>query len=139
ARLPKLQKTYLMLNKLILVGIGGFAGSVLRYLISGYAQDFSGSIGFPYGTLAVNLAGCFVIGFLSQLADARGVFTSDTRALVFIGIMGGFTTFSTFGNETMNLFRDGESGYALANIGAHIFLGLFFVWVGRSLSFLIWR
>ena len=97
-----------LLYKLILVGSGGFAGSVLRYLFSGYVQNATGSIGFPYGTLAVNLVGCFAIGVLAQLADGRGLFSADTRAFVFIGILGGFTTFSTFGNETMNLIRDRE-------------------------------
>ena len=124
--------------RIILVGLGGFAGSVLRYLVSGYAQELSGSVGFPYGTLAVNLTGCFIIGFLSYLADMRGVFTVETRALVFVGVLGGFTTFSTFGNETLNLLRDGEYLYAFLNIGIHIFFGLGFVWLGRSLAFLIW-
>jgi CrcB protein len=128
-----------VIYKLLYVGLGGFAGSVLRYLASGYVQGLSGSVGFPYGTLAVNLTGCFIIGFLSHLADARGVFSADTRAFVFIGVLGGFTTFSTFGNETMNLFRDGENSFALFNIGTHILLGLFFVWLGRSLAYLIWR
>lgn len=124
--------------KLLLVGGGGFAGSVLRYLVSGYVQNLSGSIGFPYGTLAVNLAGCFVIGFLSYLADVRGVFTAEARAFVFVGVLGGFTTFSTFGNETMNLLRDGENAYALFNIGTHVLLGLGFVWLGRAMAYLIW-
>ena len=126
------------LLKMLLVGGGGFVGSVARYLASGYVQNLSGSIEFPYGTLTVNLAGCFVIGFLSFLADVRGVFTADTRAFVFVGILGGFTTFSTFGNETMNLLRDGENTYALFNVGAHVFFGLCFVWLGRTAAYLIW-
>jgi len=127
------------LYKLLLVGAGGFAGSVVRYLAGGFVQNYSGSISFPYGTLAVNLAGCFVIGFLSYLADARGVFDADARAFVFVGILGGFTTFSTFGNETMNLFRDGENGFALLNVGLSVVVGLVLVWLGRSLAYLIWR
>lgn len=127
------------MGKLLIVGIGGFIGSVLRYLLSGLAQDLSGSIGFPWGTLAVNLAGCFVIGFLSYLADSRGFMISEVRLLVFVGVLGGFTTFSTFGNETLNLFRDGENAYALANIAGNLVAGLFLVWVGRTISYLIWR
>ena len=127
-----------VIYKLLFVGLGGFAGSVLRYLASGYVQNVSGSVGFPYGTLAVNLAGCFVIGFLSHLADARGVFSADARAFIFVGILGGFTTFSTFGNETMNLFRDGENAFAFFNIGTHIIIGLMCVWLGRSMAYLIW-
>ena len=127
------------LYKLLLVGAGGFAGSVVRYLAGGFVQSYSGSISFPYGTLVVNLAGCFIIGFLSYLADARGVFDADARAFVFVGILGGFTTFSTFGNETMNLFRDGENGFALLNVGLSVVVGLVLVWLGRSLAYLIWR
>ncbi|HEY5075691.1 MAG TPA: fluoride efflux transporter CrcB, partial [Pyrinomonadaceae bacterium] len=93
------------MGKLFLAGVGGFIGSTLRYAVTGYAQQLSRSIDFPYGTLAVNLIGCFLIGFLSQLAETRGVFTAESRTFVFIGILGGFTTFSAFGNETMNLWR----------------------------------
>lgn len=125
--------------KILLVGAGGFAGSILRYLFSGYVQQWTQSAGFPFGTLAVNLIGCFVIGFLSQLADARGVFTAETRALVFVGVLGGFTTFSTFSNETMNFLRDGENFPAILNVGAHIILGLGAVWLGRAIAYWIWR
>jgi CrcB protein len=125
-------------GKLFLAGIGGFIGSTLRYAATGYVQQLSRSIDFPYGTLAVNLAGCFIIGFLSQLAESRGVFTAEARTFVFIGILGGFTTFSAFGNETMNLWREGQNTVAMANVAAHIFLGLGLVWVGRALAYQIW-
>ena len=127
------------MGKLILVGIGGAFGSILRYSVSGLVQDLSKSIAFPYGTLVVNLIGCLTIGFLSQLAESRGYFTAETRALVFVGILGGFTTFSTFGNETMNLWREGESSFAALNIVAHLVLGLGAVWLGRGVAFQIWR
>jgi len=125
-------------GKLFLAGIGGFIGSSLRYGMTGFVQQWSRSIGFPYGTLAVNLIGCFLIGFLSQLAESRGVFTADSRTFVFIGILGGFTTFSAFGNETMNLWRDGENTLALANVAAHLILGLGAVWASRALAYQIW-
>ncbi|HEX7586680.1 MAG TPA: CrcB family protein, partial [Anaerolineae bacterium] len=64
---------------LVFIGLGGFIGSVTRYLVSGFVQQLTGSIDFPYGTLAVNLIGCFAIGFLSQLAEARGLLTSESR------------------------------------------------------------
>ncbi len=127
------------MSKLFLIGIGGFIGSVLRYLVSGYVQQITKSVEFPYGTLMVNLIGCGLIGFLSQLADTRGVFTAESRSFVFIGLLGGFTTFSAFGNETMNLLSDGENFFALANIAAHIVLGLGAVWIGRTAAYLIWR
>jgi CrcB protein len=126
-------------GKLFLAGIGGFIGSSLRYLVTGYLQQTSQSISFPYGTLAVNLIGCFIIGFLSQLAESRGVFTADSRTFVFVGLLGGFTTFSAFGNETMNLWRDGQNGLAIANIAAHLVLGLGAVWISRTLAYQIWR
>ncbi len=127
-----------MIN-IFLVGIGGFIGSVMRYLASGYVQQATKSVGFPYGTLAVNLVGCFVIGFLAQLAEGRGVFTSEARAFVFVGILGGFTTFSSFGNETLNLARDSQMMGALANVSANVVIGLFAVWLGRTVSYMIWR
>ena len=122
-----------------LVGFGGFIGSVMRYLASGYVQQATKSVGFPYGTLAVNVIGCFAIGFLAQLAESRGVFTSEARLFVFVGILGGFTTFSSFGNETFNLARDSQMMSALANIGLNVIIGLFAVWLGRTVAYLIWR
>lgn len=127
------------MNKIFLVGVGGFVGSVLRYLVSGYIQQITKSALFPYGTLAVNLIGCFIIGFLSQLADTRGVFTPESRSLVFVGFLGGFTTFSTFSNESVNLLRDGESLFALVNASIHFAFGFGAVWLGRTVSYLIWR
>lgn len=127
------------MTNILLVGFGGFIGSILRYLASGYVQQASKSVGFPYGTLVVNVIGCFVIGFLAQLADTRGVFTTESRLFIFIGILGGFTTFSSFGNETLNLARDTQMMSALANIGANVIIGLFAVWLGRTVSYLIWR
>jgi len=126
-------------GKLFLAGIGGFIGSALRYAVTGYVHDWSKSIDFPYSTLAVNLIGCIAIGFLSQLAETRGVFTAESRTLIFIGVIGGFTTFSAFSNETMNLWRDGENVLAFTNIAAHLVLGLGVVWLSRALAYQIWR
>lgn len=127
------------MTNILLVGFGGFIGSALRYLASGYVQQASKSVDFPYGTLAVNVMGCFAIGFLAQLAESRGVLTSESRLFVFVGILGGFTTFSSFGNETLNLARDSQMVNALANIGMNVVIGLLAVWLGRTVSYLIWR
>jgi CrcB protein len=127
------------MGNIILVGIGGFVGSILRYVISGYAQHWAQSAEFPYGTLVANVVGCLIIGFCSHLAETRGVFDVEARVFVFVGILGGFTTFSTFGNETLNLLRGGELFAALANIAAHLVFGLGAVWMGRLLAHLIWR
>jgi fluoride exporter len=126
-------------GKILLVGFGGFIGSILRYVLSGYVQQWTKSIDFPYGTLAVNLIGCFIIGFLSHLVDTHGVLTVESRAFVIIGILGGFTTFSAFGNETMNLLREGANSLVFANIIGHMVLGLGAVWLGRVLAYEIWR
>lgn len=127
------------LSSVIYVALGGALGSVSRYLLGAWAQTASKSIDFPYGTLTVNLIGCFVIGFLSHLAETRGAFTPETRALVFIGVLGGFTTFSSFGNDTFNLLHEGERVNALANVGANVILGLFLVWLGRAAAYWIWK
>lgn len=127
------------MNNFLLVGAGGFIGSVLRYWLSGYIQQLAKNTIFPFGTLLVNFLGCLLIGFLSQLAEEYGIFTVETRLLVFVGILGGFTTFSTFSNETMNLLRDGQNLLAFGNITGHFVLGLGAVWVGRSIAYLIWR
>ncbi len=127
------------MTKLLLVGAGGFIGAALRYSVSGWVQRAADNATFAYGTLIVNLTGCFIIGLLSYLADVHGAFTPESRAFVFVGILGGYTTFSSFGNETMALFRDGESVPALVNVGAHVIAGLGAVWVGRVLASLIWR
>lgn len=125
--------------KIIVIGVGGAIGAVMRYLLSGYVQHLTKSIGFPYGTLFVNVFGCFIIGMLFYLSSAHAVFSSQSRSLIFIGILGSFTTFSTFGNETMNLFKESENLLASANIVAHIALGLGAVWLGRVSGYLIWR
>jgi len=124
---------------IILVALGGALGSASRYILGTWAQTASRNIDFPYGTLTVNLIGCFAIGFLSELAEARGAFTSESRALIFIGVLGGFTTFSSFGNDTINLLRDGETFNALANVGANVIFGLALVWLGRTVAYWIWR
>jgi CrcB protein len=122
----------------LFVGIGGFLGSVLRYVVTGLVQQWTGREDFPLGTMVVNLSGCLVIGLLSELAEARGAFTPETRAFVFIGILGGFTTFSSFGNETMNLWRDGQNLFAFLNVASHMVFGLGAVWLGRVLGHVIW-
>jgi fluoride exporter len=126
------------MGNILWVGVGGFIGSVFRYVLSGLVQEYTERDDFPVGTLAVNILGCLIIGLLSQLAEARGAFSPETRALVIIGILGGFTTFSSFGNETMNLWRDGESYLAFVNVVAQVMLGLGAVWLGRTIGHELW-
>jgi len=85
---------------------------------------------FPYGTLVVNLTGCLAIGVVTGLIDVRQVFELETRKFIIIGILGAFTTFSTFGYETLVMIRETEYLRAFANVGTHIILGLALVWLG---------
>jgi fluoride exporter len=89
---------------------------------------------FPYGTLVVNIVGCLLIGFLSGLAENRSVFGPEVRLFLFIGILGGFTTFSSFGYETFSLARDNENLAAAVNVFAQLILGLVGVWFGNTLA-----
>jgi CrcB protein len=127
------------MHKVILVGAGGFIGAVLRYLISGYVQTLTQSVHFPYGTLAVNIIGCFLIGILSWLAESQAGMTAEMRVLLLVGILGSFTTYSTFSSETVNLLQDQRLFLALINIGTHIVLGLLAVLLGRFTIITIWR
>lgn len=127
------------MGKILWVGLGGFLGSIGRYLLSGYVQHLMRATGFPYGTLVVNLVGCLLIGFLSQWAGARGFLSPEARLFVFMGLLGGFTTFSTFSNETMNLWQAGAGAAALTNVALHVVLGLGAAWVGHLVAYGIWR
>lgn len=127
------------MTKLLLIGMGGFVGAVLRYAVGGVVQNLSKSIAFPYGTIVVNAIGCFLIGGLAYLAETRSLFSANTRMFLFIGVLGAFTTFSTFANETLELIRGNNSGFALLNILLHFLLCISAVIVGRYASSLLWR
>jgi len=127
------------LGKIVLIGLGGFLGAVLRYLVSGTVQTWAKGSAFPFGTLAVNLAGCLLIGLLSQLVETRNILSPEARAFVFIGTLGAFTTFSTFGNESLNLFKEGQNLLSFLNVGTQILFGLGAVWLGQVCAQLIWR
>lgn len=120
--------------RILLIGLGGFIGALSRYYVGGWAQELLDKYNFPYGTFAVNIIGCFVIGFLGGLFESKQVFSEEVRWLVFIGFLGAFTTFSTFGYETMKLVWDHQLLRAVANVSAHIIFGLFSVWLGNLLS-----
>ena len=125
--------------RVLLVGLGGCIGSVLRYLLSGFFQSIARTSVFPIGTLGVNLLGCFVIGILASLFEGRGVIGDELRVFLVVGVLGGFTTFSSFGNETLNLMRFGETLLAFMNIMGNVFFGIIGVWLGRAFACLVWR
>lgn len=102
------------MHTILLIGAGGAIGALLRYAVSGVAYRFLGP-SFPWGTLAVNVLGCFFIGLIWALAEESSV-PSSARVFVLTGILGAFTTFSTFGLESINLFRDGEIALGMVNV-----------------------
>jgi CrcB protein len=122
------------------VALGGALGSVARYACSSLASRWLGD-GFPWGTLFVNVSGSFAIGFLAALvsADGRPLLSSDARAFVTIGVLGGFTTFSSFSLETLNLVRGGAIGAAGANIALSLALCLLGAWLGFAAAALLNR
>jgi CrcB protein len=124
--------------RVMLVGLGGFLGSILRYLLSGLPHSIFPETTFPIGTVVVNLTGCLVIGFLSKLAEFQNAFSDLTRALVFTGLLGGYTTFSAYSNESLNLFRSGDYLLGAVNVLVQVIGGLAFVWAGRTVGQLAW-
>jgi len=122
------------MHKLLLVGLGGSLGAMARYSLGGLVARLKSDAAFPYETLTVNVLGCLIIGFLAGLSETRGVLLGSTRTFVFIGLLGGFTTFSSFGYETMQLLRDGQVGSATISVCLNVFLGFAAVWVGDVLA-----
>ncbi len=121
------------MQRLLLIGLAGLVGTLLRYWLSEFAARRFGEA-FPTGTLLANLAGCFVAGLLLYLLSDRYPVSEQMRAVVFVGLLGGFTTFSAFGLQTFVLLREGQMGMALLNIGLSNVGGLLMVSAGYSLA-----
>ena len=120
------------MHPILMVGLGGAAGSMLRYWLGGLVQHRFDATGFPAGTLAVNLVGCLAIGKLGATGEARPALPPDLRLLLGAGVLGGFTTFSAFGTETLALLRHGQAALALGNVTANVILGLGAAALGRQ-------
>jgi fluoride exporter len=119
---------------ILLVALGGAFGSVARYKLSGWVLHHTIDWRFPAGTFAVNVLGCLVAGILAGLAEKHDMLSADTRLLLFTGVLGGFTTFSAFGMETMYLIRRGELLVAGSNIVLSVIAGLFALWIGLGMA-----
>ena len=119
---------------MLLVALGGALGSVARFKLSGWVLHQTPNWRFPAGTLAVNLIGCFIAGLLAGMAVKQDVFTADTRVFLFTGILGGFTTFSAFGLETLLLLKRGEAGVAITNVVISVVVGLLVAWLGYEIT-----
>ncbi|MDJ0520731.1 MAG: fluoride efflux transporter CrcB [Planctomycetota bacterium] len=122
------------MSNLLFVGLGGFLGAVGRHGLSGLTQRLAGSPWFPVGTLTVNVLGCLCIGLLGGLAEVRGAFTPERQAFLLTGLLGGFTTFSAFGYETVELLRVGQTGSAVLNVALQLGVGFAAVWLGLALG-----
>lgn len=122
-----------MLRDILFVAAGGAAGSVLRYLSYLYVPLLFGRSSVFTGTFAVNILGCLLIGFLMQWMELRQVVDGSVRLLILAGFLGGFTTFSTFGLEGLELFRH-STGNFLLYTGLHLLLGIGGVWAGALIG-----
>ena len=115
---------------LLAVGAGSFIGGIFRFLLSQFIQT-KVLHAFPFGTLGVNIAGCFLIGLVYGLSE-RGNVTPEWRLFLATGILGGFTTFSAFSYETVSLLRDGQILFALAYISSSVVVGVIATFIGIS-------
>lgn len=116
---------------ILVIGIGSCIGGISRYLLSQFIQNKFLSA-FPFGTLTVNILGCFLIGIIFGLSE-RGNFTMEWRLFLVTGLLGGFTTFSSFSNETVALLRDGQLWHAFTYIMCSVVIGLLATFIGISL------
>ena len=115
----------------LLIAVGGALGTLARFMLSGLIASSFGET-FPWGTLIVNVTGSFVIGLFATLTgpDGRLLVSGSVRQFVMVGICGGYTTFSSFSLQTLNLMRDGEWMSVAANVLGSVILCLLFVWLG---------
>jgi CrcB protein len=122
-----------VLLKILFVALGGAFGSVLRYELGRWIQDKTTS-SFPTGTIVINVTGCFAIGFLGMLFTGPMVIREEYRVGILVGILGGYTTFSTFGRETFMLANENQGFYAVMNLLLSNTFGVIAVWLGHRLA-----
>ncbi len=118
-----------MIKTILLVGTGGFLGSVSRFLASRFMQ-MSFPSAFPYGTFLVNITGCLLIGLIYGFSERSSLLTTEWKLFLAVGFCGGFTTFSTFANENLALLRDGEFFYFILYTGLSVFLSITATFLG---------
>lgn len=117
----------------LLVALGGAFGSVARWSLSNWATQLAPAAKFPLGIFAVNIVGCFIAGAIAGLVERHDLFGADARLFLFTGILGGFTTFSAFGLETMQMLRRGEWLLASGYVGGSVCIGIAAAWLGLML------
>lgn len=124
------------MNKWLGLAVGGVLGTFARYALAGLVYRVLGT-NFPYGTMVVNLLGCFLVGLFATLADEKFLLGPEARMLLMIGFCGAFTTFSTFILESANLLRDGEVIQAFVNVVGSVVVGFIVFWMGSLVAKLI--
>jgi len=117
---------------IILVGIGGFIGAILRYLLGGWIQN--SFVNFPVGTLTINTAGSFFLGLIMYLSEYQGFFSDQTRIFLTIGILGAFTTLSTFGYESFRLLDDSKLTLMAINVVSTVLFSMLAVYLGKIVA-----
>ena len=125
-------------KQILIVALGGAAGSILRYKLGGFTLHHTQSWNFPLSTFSINLIGCFAIGFLAALVEHHDLFSPSVRLLLFTGLLGGFTTFSAFGYESVFLLRRGLLSVAASYVLLSVACGLAAVSVGIKLIDQFW-
>jgi len=125
------------MQQILIVGIGGFIGAILRYMIGGWAQQGHGI--FPVGTMTVNIAGSFFLGLVMGITEVREVFSVETRIFLTIGVLGAFTTMSAFSYDSFKLLEQKELLYFVVNVVGTVALTLFAVYMGRAAAPLLGR
>lgn len=119
-----------MIKLLLIIGLGGGAGSILRYLIQVAVNRLIPALAFPLGTFIVNITGCFLIGLLYGLSVRHAWFSNEWRLLLITGLCGGYTTFSSFSYESISLISEGHFLYFALYVGLSVVLGLCATWLG---------
>lgn len=125
-----------MLRTILIIGSGGFIGSVMRYLVQVLVEKGLSST-FPWGTFVANIAGSFIIGVVFALAQKGNVLSAEWRMFMAVGICGGFTTFSSFAYNNLIMLKEGVYGQFIWNVGGSLFFGLLAVYLGMILVKLI--
>ncbi len=113
----------------LVIGVGGFIGAILRYAMSGWIQN--GVVAFPLGTLGVNFIGSFFVSLILYLSEYRGLFSEEIRIFLTIGVLGSFTTMSTFSFESFKLLEQGEIGALSLNVAGTLILTFLAVYLGK--------
>jgi CrcB protein len=121
-----------IVTNILVIALGGGMGAALRVGMVALVQALAGATLFPLGILVVNVTGCLAIGAITQYAELTGVLSPELRAFLVAGVLGGYTTYSSFANDTVNLAATGNSWLGFANVALSVVVGLAAVWLGRA-------